>query len=309
MIRGVLYILAACFCWGFIFVVPKFSKGFSSLEITLGRFFFFGLISLGILFLQKRYLWKKDFYPIWIKAIGYGFVSTFLSYGFIVFAIRYANAAITTLIFGISPLAITFYGNFKKREFSFKSLILPSTFMLIGLFLANKEAFFQGEQGYTYLLGVVFAFFSLLSWTWFAVANCTFLKKNKEISSSDWIVMIGVTSFFIVMLICIPFIFSPPFVYKYTTISSELQIFLLGSLLLGVISSWIAGLFWNRGSLLIPISLAGQLSIFQMIFGLLFIFLVEQRPPLFFELTGIFCILSGLLLFFAKSPLFLKAEK
>jgi drug/metabolite transporter (DMT)-like permease len=69
--------------------------------------------------------------------------------------------------------------------------------------------------------------------------------------------------------------------------------FLIGSLLLGVVVSWGSTLFWNRASTLLPVALTGQLIVFETIFGLLYVFIVEQRWPTGYELLGGLLLLSG----------------
>lgn len=52
--QGIAYVLGACFCWGFIFAIPGLLPQFSMIEVALGRCFLFGLVSLVILFFQKK---------------------------------------------------------------------------------------------------------------------------------------------------------------------------------------------------------------------------------------------------------------
>lgn len=49
----ILYALASCFVWGLIFVVPAFMSNFSSIEVALGRYLFYGKFSSLILFKLK----------------------------------------------------------------------------------------------------------------------------------------------------------------------------------------------------------------------------------------------------------------
>jgi len=56
MITGILYSLAACFVWGFIFVVPLFMDGFNAIEVVIGRYLFYGIVSCALfLKMQKKY--------------------------------------------------------------------------------------------------------------------------------------------------------------------------------------------------------------------------------------------------------------
>ena len=48
--------------------------------------------------------------------------------------------------------------------------------------------------------------------------------------------------------------------------------FLGGCAILGILCSWVGTYLWNRASLLLPVALAGQLTIFETIFGILFFY-------------------------------------
>src|ERR1700733_3435751 len=116
MLIGVLYVIGACLCWGLVFVVPLFLQGFSSIEIALGRFFFFGLFSFLFLLLKKKHLIQRVYAEAWAKAFLYGFISTLVCYICLVFCMRYANAAVAALIYAMSPITITLFGNYRKQN-------------------------------------------------------------------------------------------------------------------------------------------------------------------------------------------------
>lgn len=124
MVKGIVYALSACLIWGLIFIIPQFMSSYSSIEITLGRYLFYGGLS-SLLLLKAR---LKGFccYPrsVWIKALYLSFLSGY--YLWVVLAIRYASPEICALVLGTSPITIAFYGNWTQQEGNFKLLILPS---------------------------------------------------------------------------------------------------------------------------------------------------------------------------------------
>lgn len=75
MFKGIAFALSACFIWGLIFIIPQFMSSFSSIEIALGRYWFYGGISL--LLLLKARLQGFCNYPlsVWIKALCLSFLS------------------------------------------------------------------------------------------------------------------------------------------------------------------------------------------------------------------------------------------
>lgn len=297
MFKGIAFALAACLIWGLIFIVPQFMEGFTSIEVAMGRYLFYGIVSF-LLFLRMRLkgigiyplsIWKKSFLYSLIFAVGY--------YPCVVLGLRYSTPPICALIMGIGPITIALYGNWKEKDCSPKSLIFPSIFIFMGLLLINAPALKQTTAPSTYFIGLAACFCALITWSWYVVANARFLKDNKEVKSSDWATLNGVSTLLCVLVgLVVAACFSTEALQlnKYETLTPQLTKFLIGSSILGVICSWVGIFLWNRATLYLPVSLAGQLTIFETIFGLLFIYLLEQRLPPVLEWIGIALFLAAI---------------
>ncbi len=298
MLVGVLFALCACFIWGLIFVVPQFMSGFSSIEVTLGRFLFYGIASL--LIFCKSKIQRTSRYPlsIWKKATYFSLISTIIYYTFVVLALRYSTPAICALILGISPITIAFYGNWKQKETTFRSLIIPSLLILFGLILINVPQIETSTSLSSYILGLICSLVALTAWSWYVVANSRFLKHHPEVRSSDWSTLIGVATLFWVLLFALfisVFFGNQLQLEKYFTFTPQLKNFLIGSAILGLLCSWVGAFLWNRASLHLPVSLAGQLTIFETLFGVLFVYIVEQHVPPLIEGLGIVILLTAII--------------
>lgn len=288
MFKGVIYALSACLIWGLIFIVPGTMAEFSPLEISLGRYCIYGAFSWLVILKW----WRKTKYSLstWTKAMGYSLIITCGYYTCLVLALRYATPAITALIIGASPIMIAFYGNWRQKEVSFKSLIIPSSLILIGLCFINIPQLQNEGSPVKLLWGVCCAFLSMAAWSWFVVANARFLKNNPNVDSGHWNDMIGATSLFNVFLLgtMASFLFDNPFQFDLLqTWDGVLVRYILGCSILGVMCSWVASALWNKASFLLPITLTGQLSIFETVFGILFFYLIEWKFPLTLECVGI----------------------
>lgn len=292
MSKGIAYALAACLIWGLIFIVPQFMTSFSPIEIATGRYLVYGMISLIILISSRaRYSFK-----LWKRAFLFSVLYSFGYYVFVVLSVRYATPAICALILGISPIAIAYYGNWRKRECTNKSLFLPSFLILIGLLLVNLPHIMTTAAPSTFLTGLLCAACAMGIWSWYVVDNSDFLKRA-EIQSSDWSTLIGVaTLFWVAVFIISARLFSEGEfnVIKFTTLGPELTAFMAGSAILGIMCSWVGCFLWNKASLYLPVSLAGQLTIFETIFGLCFVYMLEQRIPPALELLGVISMLSAI---------------
>ncbi len=304
MSKGIFFALAACFIWGLIFVVPGFMGSFSSFEVALGRYFFYGIISL---LLFSRMLGKREASysgKIWFKAFLFSLFSTFSYYVCLVLSIRYASADISALLLGLSPVTIAVYANYKKKECNFKELIVPSIMICFGLLAINLPKIYAAESPSNYFLGLLFAVGSLTLWSWYMVANAHFLKANQNICPGNWSTLVGVATFFWVLFFGgILFLVFPEqcSFTQYSSFNPEIQRFFVGAAVLGVACSWLGAFLWNRASVYLPVSLAGQLTLFETVFGLAFVYALESRLPTLSDFLGmtlfLIAVIMGIRLF------------
>lgn len=272
--------------------------GFTPIEIALGRYFVYGIVSSLIFLkaiLQGTFRYPK---PIWIKALYFSLFSTIGYYTCVVLALRYSSPAVCALILGVSPIAIAFYGNWRQKETSFRSLIIPSILILVGLVVINVPHLETSASPSCYALGLLFSFFALSAWSWYVVANSRFLKHHPEVRSSDWSTLVGVvTLFWVAFFALILTVFFPNQMHlkKYFIINDELTRFFIGSAILGLLCSWVGTILWNKASLCLPVSLAGQLTIFETVFGVLFVYTLSQSVPSLMETMGIVILMSAVI--------------
>lgn len=297
MYLGLMCVLGACFFWGLIFVVPLAIDGFTPLEIALGRYFFFGVFSILLIGLQGNRTWNKYPLRIWLTAMGFAVIANIFYYTSLVMGLWYSSAAVTALINGCAPITIAFFGNLKKKT-GLKDLIIPSIAMGIGLILVNIPALEPDADisSTDYLFGLLCAFNALAIWTWYVLANARFLKKHPEIPVSDWTSIIGISTLFWVIVIggtLAVFSEKEVTVEKFINYSEELIIFISATALLAIACSWIGFYLWNRATKYLSISLAGQITIFETVFGLIFVHFYEHKIPFFIEFIGIILMLGG----------------
>ena len=297
MLKGISSVLAACMVWGLIFIIPGLMTGFNAVEVALGRYFFLGIVSCALIVWQGWRKWRKVPRPIWRYAVFCALFVNIFYYTSLITGARYASSSVMALLMGLSAILAAFYGNWQQKECSYSRLALPSCLIILGLVCVNWTAVssLAVGAGLEYAFGLLCGLCSLITWSWYMVANARFLREHPHVSSSDWSTLVGIATFAWVALIGILalFIFPTTALEKYTILDKPLVYFLAGGLILGCVCSWLGSYFWNYGCQLLPISLAGQLTIFETIFGLTFVYLVEKRLPLPLECVGIGCILSG----------------
>ncbi|HCQ21531.1 MAG: hypothetical protein AN483_01190 [Aphanizomenon flos-aquae MDT14a] len=310
---GVGLAVAANLLWGLAFLIPRILSSFTPVEITLGRYFFYGLISFILfLLLERKHSWIYNF-KIWSTSFIFAFAANIGYYFFLVYGVRYADAEITSLIIGILPITVSIYGNFLEREYPFSKL-LPSILMITsGIFIIHNLNFAGHENpeqifGQQYYLGLLSPFVSLIVWTWYCVVNSSFLKNNPHILSSTWSTLIGVNTLIqsLIILVILMVTGNDTVInfakylkfdsFNFDGFDHEVIIFLISSIILGVAVSWGGTLMWNKASTLLPISLAGQLIVIETISALSYVYIYDSRLPSFFEILGITMIIGGVIL-------------
>lgn len=292
---SIVFAIMACFVWGLIFVVPAWMTDFSSIEVALGRYCVYGSISL--LIYLKMALVEKLHYAraIWLKALFFSLICTFVYYVALVLGVRYASPAICAMVIGICPIAIAVMGNWKQKETRFRDLLFPSLLIVTGLVIINVPHLQTTQTPVTYLLGLAFSLVALLAWSWYVVANARFLKSHPNVLPNEWATLVGVSTLVWVFLFGLGMVVFAPdtqSLQKFVTPGQVLTQYWLGSLTLGVLCSWLGAYLWNKASLYLPVSLAGQLTVFETIFGVIFAYLLAGTWPSRLEILGM-----GILLF------------
>lgn len=289
--------IAACFFWGALFAVPLFLEEFYSLDIVLGRFFFYGITSLAILayyiVVHKNFTFLKYYKEATLCAV----IMNFVHFTGMTLGIRYASAPLITIIMGISPIAITFVTCFLKRDISLlKTLIWPCLLILVGIVFMNVEVVdmtFSNLSLWEYLMGIFFGLVALGTWVWFVIYNSEFLKKHAYINANQWTALIGFQTLWITLAFMgarYYFLGDLHFAQFHWSHESG-RMFLISTLVLGIFCSWVAFALWSAASARISPSLAGQLSILESIFGLALVYSIQFQIPTLMEGIGILFIL------------------
>lgn len=298
MLIGSIYVIIACLVWGLIFVVPLFMGDYSSIEVALGRYLVYGIISWLIIAISGFKPLRSITYKIAKKALIFSLFVNIFYYIMLVLSLRYSDPAIVTLILGLTPVSVAFYGNWCRPRYKLSRLLWPSLIITIGLVLVNIPAFEWGGSGdfIVYFMGLGSAFVALAVWTWFVEANAKFLQENPELPIKNWTSIMGAfTLGWVVILGIGTILYNGPadFADRFLVWSDELQSFLIGSFILGAICAWMGHLFWNLAAGYLHVSVAGQLMIFETLFGLIYVLLMEQALPQPLELAGMILMLAG----------------
>lgn len=288
--KGIAAGLIAGVFWGTTFVAPLLLKNFSALEITFGRFFFFGVVSLfnivGVVRLIKLLPLKDMCKILLLSAIGFWLYTLILFEG-----VQLTNGVIASLIIGCLPITFVLFAQptFDARLISGLALIFLGILclLIVPLLISGAEQALLGIE----ILGVVFLLVALAMWTWFGVSNAHFMAGHQSINPMDYASCIG-----LINIVCMSLVFV--LLNGFSTLShhAELSKFLFWTAVLGLGASWLANIFWAYSAKRCPASVGGALMVSETLFGLLYSFLFEQRWPYLNELLAILFLIVGVYL-------------
>lgn len=298
MQRGIFYAGLAGALWGFVFVVPNLLPDFNPLLLSTGRYIVYGILS-ALIILPKlipliQRLTRLDIQQlIWLSLSG-----NLMYYLLLASAVQLAGVATTSLIIGTLPVTITLAGRKDQGALSLRQLAWPLLLIMLGMLAVNISAFQQAANQqqplHNTVLGILCAFGALFSWTRFAVNNTRYLKLS-QFTSSEWSSLWGITTGLLsVLLLLIAGGLFPSQLLPELPQSRWLSFFAI-SLGLALFSSWLGNLLWNAASRRLPITLGGQLIIFETLFALLYGFVYAARWPSLTEIIAIALLISGVL--------------
>ncbi|MEY9950763.1 drug/metabolite transporter (DMT)-like permease [Leifsonia sp. EB34] len=291
MICGV----GANLAWGLAFFLPVVVDGADSVALAIGRYLCFGVVSVSILLARRRRTLVGIGAREWRRAALFSLTGHFGYYLLLVLGIRLAGATIATVIMGVLPVAVALTGGWMRREIAMSRLVLP--LMVVAVGLAGTYAVeldwgsgIEGRSASQLFAGVGATVLALALWTSYALMNARFLRENPAVSSANWSTLMGVCALGWA-LAALPFAAS----------SGGLDVLELGpiivsSVVLGVIVSWLGTVLWNHASATLPVSIAGQMVVLQVVAGLTYVFVWEARLPPLIELAGLALLIGGVLL-------------
>lgn len=279
--------------WALAFIVPLMVPGASALDITFGRYFAYGISSLFLLWRFGRVTLSAG---DWWLAAAFAFFGNLLYYALLVLGIRLAGAGLAVPIIGLLPVTVALAGNWREGALPWRKLALPLAAVFAGLMMVNLARGFAAGAAHASWLGIFCLIAPVIMWTWYAIANAAFLKRRHDISSGAWASAIGVATLgFTVALFPLHLVFgngaqSIPHLFA----TGEVLAVAFWSTVLGIGASWGAAALFNMASTRLPVTLAGQLIVFETIFGVFYVFLAEGRIPTGFELAGFALSILGI---------------
>lgn len=291
---GILCGIAAGALWGLVFLLPEVVRGFGPMELTIGRYLAYGTIAAFLIGPRWHSLFAKLGRKEWIALFWLAFTGNTLYFLFLTKAVHWGGIAMTSLIVGMVPVAVTIVGSRQSGAVSLRRLMPSILFCIASALAIGADAFTDLLNAKSALpfLGLLAAIGSLVSWTIFALMNSQYLARLQEISAHDWSLLIGLTAG-VQGLMMLPIALAT---VSLDHSSAEWGHFALACVGIALLASIGGNGFWNQANRYLPLTLVGQMVLFETIFALLYAFWWEGRGPTIAEMVAFACIIASTLL-------------
>ncbi|ONG50037.1 multidrug DMT transporter permease [Pseudoroseomonas deserti] len=272
-VTGILCGMGAGALWGMVFLAPELAHDFSPLQLTVGRYLCFGLVALGLAAPRWRRLTAAIGRREWGALAWLALAGNTLYYVLLASAVQLGGIAMTSLVIGFLPVAVTIIGSRDRGAVPLRRLVPSLLLCVAGALCIGWQAL--AVPGASQVLGLLCAIGALASWTSYAVGNSRWLARLDQVSAHDWNLLTGVmTGAQALLLVPLALILAGD-----SPGGAAWARFGAVSVGVAVLASVVGNALWNRMSRSLPLTLVGQMILFETLFALLYGFLWEQRWP------------------------------
>ncbi|MBN9547190.1 MAG: DMT family transporter [Alphaproteobacteria bacterium] len=277
--------------WGLVFIAPRLTPDFTAVQISLARYLAYGLLALPLLAPGWRArlsgkLGRAD----WMALVWLGLTGNVIYYVCLAVAVNLAGPAPTSLIIGLLPVVITLIGTREAGAVPLKRLLMPLLLVTAGVALISANSLILAPKDWwRQALGLLSATGALACWTIYAVLNARCIARLHHVSSQDWSLLLGIVTAAECLVFAMPaFLLSP------VPAGRDAWLVFLGvSFGIALLASVVGNSLWNFASRRLPLTMTGQLVVFETLFALLYSFGWEGRWPTLLELLAIAALLGG----------------
>ncbi|MBY8821227.1 DMT family transporter [Sphingomonas colocasiae] len=277
--------------WGLVFLAPELVRGFGPLHLAAGRYLAYGLFAMILLAPRWHGLRDRLGRREWVALGWLSLLGNCLYYILLASAVQLGGIAMTSLVIGLLPVAVTILGS-RDGGAPPLSQLAPSLLLgIAGVVCVGWQALGPAPGGslVEQAAGLACAVGALVSWMIFAIGNTRWLARLDHVSAHDWSLLLGVVTGGQALLIV------PAAVLLEATGQDISQWSHLIAVCAGValLSSIAGNALWNRASRLLPLTLIGQMILFETLFALLYGFAWEARLPTMLETLAILLVIAS----------------
>lgn len=280
--------------WGGVFLAPEYVTDASPALMAAGRYLAYGLMA-GVLIAPRlgAVALRLDL-TAWCGLVWLSLLGNLVYYGLLVVSVQLAGIAAAALIVGMVPVAVMVMGLREPGGPGFGLIAPPVVLAILAALLigftrmTDPSPAAQGDAIHVGL-GLICAVGALICWSGFAVANSRWLARLPDVTAHDWSLLTGLVTGSLALLLVPLSLLSPPVEWG----RSDWTRFAGISLAVAFGASILGNALWNKASRLLPLTLLGQMIVFETLFALLYGFLLEGRWPVPLEALAILLMMTS----------------
>lgn len=292
-LAGVACGLGAGALWGLVFLAPKVAPEASPMLMSAGRYLAYGLIAAAMLAPRWGRVKGALDAASWRGLVWLSLAGNIVYYLFLVVSVHLAGVAASALIVGMVPVAVAVWGLRDPDAPPLSRSAPPILLAAVAVALIGWGAFHgqggHGDRGSApegdlqrTLIGLACALAALVSWSIYAIGNSRWMARLPHVSAHDWSLLTGVVTGGLALLLVIPAVLIG------LPANADQWLRLAGvSLGVAVFASILGNALWNQASRLLPLSMLGQMIVFETLFAFGYGFLWEGRGPTAVEVVAI----------------------
>jgi len=181
---------------GTVFVAPEVAGTFGPLQLTIGRYLCYGVIAAALLAPRWRSLVASLSWQQWLLLSGFAFAGNTLYYVLLSTAVQTGGIAMTSLVMGFLPVAVTIVGSRDQGAVPLGRLFPSLALCLAGSLCIGWQALAGAavSSAASRMVGLSCAVGAMVSWTIYAVCNARSLSRLRHVSAHEWNLLTGIVT-------------------------------------------------------------------------------------------------------------------
>ncbi|GAA0628299.1 DMT family transporter [Brevundimonas kwangchunensis] len=270
--------------WGMVFLAPKFAPDASPMLLSAGRYLAYGVLAAALLAPRWNKVAPLLDAKAWRGLAWLSLAGNIVYYLFLVVSVHFAGVAASALIVGMVPVAVAVWGLKDPdapplRKVGPPILLAAVAVVLIGWESLSREALNRDVS--QVLIGLACGLAALLSWSAYAIGNSRWMARLPQVSAQDWSLLTGVVTGGFALLLAIPAV-----VEANGQTTDQWARLAAASMGVAIFASIVGNAFWNQASRLLPLSMLGQMIVFETLFAFAYGYLWESRWPTVIEIVA-----------------------
>lgn len=290
---GILCGAGAGALWGLVFLAPELARAFSPLQLTIGRYLAYGLFSAALIAPRWQVLTTRLARREWLALAWLALTGNTLYFILLSSAVQIGGIAMTSLVIGFLPVAVTIVGSRDRSAVPLRRLVPSLLMCAAGAVCIGWQAVVApaADAVGAQITGLLCAIGALISWTTYAVGNSRWLARLDAVTPHEWNMLTGIVtgaqSLALVpaALLAANMSHTPHAWAQFASVSIGVALF----------ASILGNALWNRMNRLLPLTLVGQMILFETLFALIYGFLWEARLPRPLEMLAFLLVVSSVL--------------